>query len=268
MVKPSRFQLRGKVKVAVAVVEFEEPVHLGLHLLRRAVFMDMAIPPTGIVWSNLPFAPSQWDLHPVAERVNSGCRRLVTREQGVPFLDRRTGQRAFVLDVGEQHLESCLLVQEQALQRSVVDVGGRMRTAHTLETFGDQRFSYAPPQKVEPLNLAGLDGEGTVLLPDPDIHGAPVDRRILKPPAHIGPSARRLPRALMHKTVQGRIKISDPSPDGADRLRSLRCSHYGAAFPGASAGRAARPLHVKPLPPVFNVRCAATKGVTGTAFPS
>ncbi len=59
--------------------------------------------------------------------------------------------------MGEQHLKCRLLVLVQPPERFVADGCCRMRATYTLEPLGNQGFSHAPTQEIEPLDLAGLN---------------------------------------------------------------------------------------------------------------
>lgn len=136
------------------LVELQEVLHLGLDLLGRKVFVDMSAGPAEIVRLDLPTALAQRHLDPIAERVDASRNVLVPRKQRVPLLDRRCRQRPLVPNMGKHHVESCLLVLQEAPEGVVTNAADGMHAAHVPETLGDQGFRDSVAQHVQAVDLA------------------------------------------------------------------------------------------------------------------
>ena len=99
--------------------------------------------------------------------------------------------------MGQHRLQRRLLVREQAPQGLVGDPDHRIGAPHPLEAFGEQCVGHARAQEIQPLDLAGLDGEFPLLLPPPDIHGRLVDGRLLETLPGLSPASGGLAGAVM-----------------------------------------------------------------------
>ena len=94
-----------------------------------------------------------------------------------------------------------------------------MRTDGTTETLGDELLGHATPQRVQALDLAGLQGEGAHPLPKPSVQKTRLRGTGLQPPPTVRPlrfklgKARRRPalRALGHlregPPLFGRLRV-------------------------------------------------------------
>ncbi len=119
--------------------------------------------------------------------------------------------------MGKQHLHNRLLVLKRPGERHVGDIHGRVNRSHLLEALGDQHLGHSLPLQVEAFDLAGLDGEGTLLGAQSDLHGAAVEFRILEFPAHRVPACCRFPVSCITKIVEGCAEVEDRSPSGVGR---------------------------------------------------
>ena len=108
-----------------------------------------------------------------------------------------------------------LLILQQAPEGLVRQAGlDRVHGPHALEALGDELLGDAASERVQALDLSGLDGERAVALPQPDVEQRAVDGGVLEraadavPPGGALAVVRRCPRLRAGR--QGR----DRSPDG------------------------------------------------------
>ena len=98
-------------------------------------------------------------LHAPAVRREAHDGFLMAGEQGVPLAQHGVRQRPLLPDGGEYQFQRRFLVGQQALDRGIVHPLESMDAADLFQAFGHQLYGDAPPERVEPLDLPGLDGE-------------------------------------------------------------------------------------------------------------
>ena len=222
VMEPPCLDLGGQIALGVAPVEIQQPIQLGADLLGRAVLVDVAVLPARVVGTDLVVAPAQRDLDPSpGEAFDPDGGRLMPGQELVERLEGVMAERTLSGRQVEDGLQRLVLVLEQTAQRVIREVAGHaVRATDPFESFGDELLGDAPPQVVEILDLAGLDGERALPLAEPDVHEGSVGALVLE----LLP--RRLP--LLDELAIGgqapglglRGQITDRPPDGADRFRS------------------------------------------------
>ena len=224
---PRRLHFRRQIALRVRTVELEERIHLGVHLLRRAILVDEAVVAARVVRPDLVVALPQRNLDPLTgETVNARRRLLMPRQDRVKPLDRRVAQRGSAFGHVEDDLERLFLVFEEPAKRVVVEFSrDAVGAAHSLETLGDEMFRHAAAEEVEILDLSGLDGEGALPLPEPDVHEFTADLPIFQVPPDFAPFLDHLPISPHAPSLGGSRQIGDPAPASAVGFRARRFGH-------------------------------------------
>lgn len=90
-------------------------------------------------------------------------------------------------DVVKDHVESRLLVLQEPPDGAVLQVLQGVRPDRPGESLGDQLLGDATPQRVEALDLPGLDGEGAQPLLRPQVHEGARTLAVLERAANVAP---------------------------------------------------------------------------------
>ena len=110
----------------------------------------------------------------------------------MPFAQHGVRQPPLLPDDGKHQFQRRFLVGQQALDRGIVHPLERMDAADLFQAFGHQLFGDAPPERVEPLDLPGLDGELPAPFAEVDIQRATIRPRARKLLAQCFPALHQL----------------------------------------------------------------------------
>ena len=151
-----------KISVAnrVALLQRNESLHLGLHLLWWAIFVDRTVSRVELL-QFFPVTSTQFDLPPPAELVYTGGGELGLGQQSMNRFDEGQAHVApFEHDI-EDEIDRTTLVSEQVHHDRRIPIRRVMGNQRSIESSLDQGFGNTPVERIQTLQ-------------DADFHGQPV----------------------------------------------------------------------------------------------